>query len=220
MALTTLAGSTPTQVQTSGINEFRTGPFVASVQTLDLRDLQELTRQSALAGVQISGAITATGLVVSIPAGLQYYARQLWVASGTTTILVPDGSTSYVWGCSDGLLRVTTSGGSPVLPTSFDARMCCLLCKAVAVAGAVTITTTLQQTARYADATNRLVREGPLTIDYANAVVDVSTGALRIPSVTADPTVPGTGTYLWFRSDTLQMCVSVSGTIKRSVAFT
>ena len=188
MALSTLAGSAPSQVQSSGLNEFIAGqPLIAATQTLDLRDLQELTRQAELAGVQIAGTITATGLSVSIPAGLQYFARQIWKASGTTTVLVPDGSTSYIWGCSDGLLRVTTSGGSPTLPTGFDARSCCLICKAVAVAGTATITTALQQSARYADATNRLVHEGPLTIDYGNMVTDTSAGALRIPSVSAGP---------------------------------
>lgn len=217
MGFATLAGQATGTVQPSGLHEFIAGtPFVAATQSLDLRDLQQAAAQSLLAGVMAGGPVTVSGLVLTFPAGFTYWARQVWQASGTTTYSVPDASTTYVWACSDGVIRPTSTVLSP---TGFDGRSCCLVCKAVAAGGVATLDFSGQQRARTADATARKVQDGPLSLDYGAGVVDTSGAALRIPSVTADPTVPATGTFVWFRSDTLMLCVSVNGTVKRSAAF-
>lgn len=213
MSLTTIsglnpAGSSSDAVQPSGLYEFSDGDaFIAGDQNKDLQDLQELGRQAQLAGVHVAATITASGLTLNFPAGFQYFARQIYLMSGTTTFAVPDGSISYVWGCVDGILR-RTANTTP--PASFDATTACILVKATASAGVVTLDATVQQKSRYADPAARKVKDGPLTLDYANNVVDASGGALKVPVLASDPATPVDG-MVWINSATSKLKFRVGG---------
>ena len=218
MAFATMAGNAPSSVAHSGLIEATSGlPYSAAALNSALEDLQTPAKWGLLAGVLVTGVITGSGLNVAFPAGFTYFAGQVWKCGATTTINVPDTSVSYIWGCSDGQLR--TSASAATVPAGFDSRSACLLCKATAAGGVATVDVTVQQKARSADSAARKVADGPLSLDYANNVIDLSGAALKIPSVTADPTVPSVGTFVWFRSDTLQLSVSVGGVVKRSAAF-
>jgi hypothetical protein len=90
-----------------------------------------------------------------------------------------------------------------VLPIGFTAQACCLLAVATGNgpgSGSAQISLALQQTGRYADPVGRLVTDGPLVLDYANARVDASQNALMIPNVGSDPAAL-VNAMVWFRSD-------------------
>ena len=186
-------------------------PLVADDQNKDFRDLQELGRQTQLAGVMLATAITATGLTLGFGVGFLYFARQIWVASGTTSYSVPDEAITYLWGCADGILRPSASAATP--PAGFDTTQACLLVKATAHLGVVTLDVSVQQRSRYADPAARKVTDGPLSLDYANNRVDVSAGALVLPVLAADPATLVDG-MAWVNSATATLKYRVGGVTK------
>jgi hypothetical protein len=72
------------------------------------------------------------------------------------TQLVTDDATTYLWLCSDGETRITTT---TTPPTSYDERTACILCRVVAASGTATVDLSVQQRARAAS-TGRYVSEG------------------------------------------------------------
>lgn len=213
------AGSGSAPVLHNGLQGVSDGePFIAATQNADEQDLQAPCAYANLAGFLTGGNCTAAALNVTIPAGTSYFAKSVWITSGAIVVGVPDSATTYLWGCSDGIIRPTTT---LVLPTGFDAQSACLLVKAVAVSGVITLDNTVRQRGRYADRATRKVQDGPLSLDYANAVIDTSGAALQIPAFTgADPTVPSVGVFLWFRTDNNTLGVSNNGSVVHSVPLT
>lgn len=140
MSITTLGGLVNGQTTTGGALQVTSGsPLAASDLVAGLTDAAGIARQCLRAGV-LAGAIpTASGLTVTIPHGTVYVAGAVWTISGGSNVVVPDASTTYIWGCADGALR-TTSTTTP--PTGYDATTACILCKVVASGGNSTVTMT------------------------------------------------------------------------------
>jgi hypothetical protein len=121
------------------------------------RDLVEGARQQSLSGVISGGVCTAALLVVTIPANTYYIAGGIvWYNTGAETAGVSDDTTTYLWGCSDGVIRPTAT---TTPPTDFTASTACIITKAVAVSGVATVDNSVQQRARTADSTNRVIGE-------------------------------------------------------------
>ncbi len=215
LAIQTKSGQLPATANAMGLQGVTTGmPLQADAYNADARDIQEGHVQALLAGILAGGTCTAAGaLNITIPSGSTWYARQVWTLNADVTIGVAASVTTYVWGCSDGVIRQTTSG----LPSGFDATTAVLLTTATATSSTASVSNTGQHIARQVDRSNRVVTDGPLKLDYANAVVDASNSALRIPSFSSDPSVPGTGTFIWFNSTSGQAKVSVNGTVQPAV---
>lgn len=91
------------------------------------------------------GACTADGLVITVPSGTHYLARNVWYADGNAVVSVPDEATTYIWGCADGETRITSS---TTPPTGYDERTACILCRVVATSGVATVDLSVQQRAR------------------------------------------------------------------------
>lgn len=160
MAFKTINGFDPTggtnPVGTPGTKDFASGPLSSADLKNSFRDTLNAGIYQLAAGVLVGGVCTVSGLVVTVPSGTVYFAQQTWQGTSDTTISVPDNSTSYVWGCSDGVLRLTSSTTPPL---GFVRAQCALLVKATAVSGVVTLDLTVQDDARYVDNTNRVVYE-------------------------------------------------------------
>ena len=180
MSWTTLAGSAVADVAAAGLVELTTGePLVADDMNFDLRDLLHIAKRALLSGVIVPGVITAASLVVTFPSGFAFFAGQIWKAGASTTKTVTDNATAYLWGCSDGVVRSTASAA--ILPTSFDAHSACLLVKVTAASGVMTLDTTVQQMARTADETGRLVSENNLTFAPVADTIP-ATGNVVVPA--------------------------------------
>lgn len=164
--------STETESDVYGIRALVDGrPAVADDWNRNWRDIQESSSFSLLAGVLEGGAATASGLSVTIPSGTIYFARMVWKFTDNTTFVVPDNATTYLWGCSDGVVRQTSS---PTPPQGFTTRTACILTKANASSGVASVDNSVQQKARYSDPDIRLIQEGDaLKIDYTNRDVIV-----------------------------------------------
>lgn len=212
----TPSGTASGATNANGLNGLSSGsPLGSAKYNADQGDLQTPAMEALLPGVlNLAGGLTYSALVVTVPSGYAWYARQVWQANGTVTGSVPASATTYLWGCSDGLIRPASS---LTPPAGFAGPASCLL--AIVVSGSTAITSLAQGwTARACS--GRVVTDGPLVLDYANNVVDASGAALKIPSGTADPAVPGTGVYIWFRTDTSEIGVSINGTVKHTAALT
>lgn len=158
MAFKTLSGFTSSDVGANGLKQFTSAtPPLASDFNNDFTDEQAAAAYGMLAGVLSGGAITAAALNVTIPAGLTYFARQVWINDGSVvTVSVPDASTTYLWGCSDGQIRQTAT---TTPPSSFDNRTACILTKVVSSGGNAAVDDTARQRARTADGPNHVVSE-------------------------------------------------------------
>lgn len=164
--------STPNGYVGGTVNAKGVKSFAGTLATSDLQntyqDEQEPSAWGLLSGVLVTEAITAVGLLVSIGVGLTYYARTVWIAAGTTQITVAN-ITQYLWGCADGVMRLTTTDAPP---GGFDNTKSCLLARIVGSGGSCTITQAgFQQSARYADPATRQVIDGALLNDSANGRV-------------------------------------------------
>jgi hypothetical protein len=153
----TLTGLAAGSVQASGLQEQAAGsPLLSSRMNQDARELQMVAMQTHLAGVLTGGDITVSNLLVSFPVGFRFFARQIWEASGTTQVSVPDAATTYLWGCADGQIRLT---GTDAVPGGWDNRSACRLAKATAAGGVAVLDLSVQHRARFADASGRVVCE-------------------------------------------------------------
>jgi hypothetical protein len=125
-------------------------------------DAYQEARLQNLPGVLSGGVCTESGLVVTVPAGTVYVAGgQVWSTASGETVGVADDATTYIWGQRDGLLAITATT-SP--PPGFEDGGACLLVKAVAAAGVVTLDLSVQHRARTPDYTERTIREGGIVL--------------------------------------------------------
>lgn len=131
-------------------------PVIADDMNATFEDLQTPTMYSGLPGVLSGGQCSAALLAVTIPAETIWYARQVWRLESNRVENVADAQTTYLWGCSDGLIRQTNT---TTPPTDFTTRTACILCKIVASGGVALVDNTVQQRARYADASGRMVAD-------------------------------------------------------------
>ena len=154
MAFQSYTGAAYTDVAGGGLRSFIDYVIAANANN-DLYDLQSNPMYGLISGVLVGGDITASALAVTIPSGLAFYARQVWINSGTYTLNVADASTTAVWGCCDGQIR--TSAGASTYPSTFDYRTACLLCVVTSSGGVATVDNTQRQWARSIDGTGRRV---------------------------------------------------------------
>lgn len=153
----TINGTTATNAGASGLKEFTSGHVLSATDLMrDFKDPQDAIMRQCVPGVLSGGQCTASGLTVTIPSGTTVLCRSVWYADGDMTQSVSDETTSYVWLCSDGETRVTTT---TTPPAGYDERSACLLCRAVASGGNATVDLSVQQRAR-ASTTDRYVGEG------------------------------------------------------------
>lgn len=161
MGFQTVNGLAESVVDDRGLIVWGSAPYdtiSAAALNATLKDSQNADYYGLLPGVLVEQVLTATGLTLNVPVGLVYYARQVWVSAGTTTLLLPDNATSFVWLCADGVLRYTASAS--VYPTSFDGQSCALLARCVTLSGVVTtIDTSVRQYARRAYGGGRIAAE-------------------------------------------------------------
>lgn len=162
MAFLTIGGFSPTNSSenSNGIPNFGTAPYQSPTgdnwQDAFLDTLQE-SRYQHLAGVLSGGVCTVSGLVVTVPASTVYVAGgMVWTNASGETQSATDDATTYVWGCADGQLRITST---TTPPTGFESGKSCILTKAVAVSGTATLDNSVQHRARTADHTNRIIGE-------------------------------------------------------------
>lgn len=208
---TTPAGTAgPTEGNAFGLQGAVTGaPLTAAQLNDNWQDLQEYPRLGMLSGVVSGGIVTTSGLNVTIPSGTIWYARQAWKVTTNVIIGLTASATTYLWGCSDGVIRPTATSTPPA---GFDSTSACILCVGIAGSSTITLVSGAQQSARSID--GRVVTDGPLILDYGNGFVDASAAiAFKVPGVTSDPSVPGSGVYLWYRTDTNVLRASVSGSV-------
>lgn len=183
MGFTSLGGwAADDTVNASGIRNYAAQTVLNDTDLLgSFKDAQGVSVYEMLPGVLIGGVCTASALTVTIPAGTVFLARSIWIASGAVTKVVNDNTTSYLWARADGELEVTAS--PLTLPTGYDNRSCCLLCKVVSSGGVATVDNSVQQMGRYADPTNRFYSENVGGIQPAADAVPLG-AKVQIPSGT------------------------------------
>lgn len=159
MAFTTLKGFTHSQTDADGLIPFGEPGYTTMDKTIFRNTLKELLQggmYQGLAGVLAGGVCTAATNVVTIPANTYYIAGGVgWFNASAHTESVADG-TLYLWGCSDGEIH-TSSDTTP--PTGFTTRTACIITKAVTTGGVAVLDNSVQQRARTADGTNRIIGE-------------------------------------------------------------
>jgi hypothetical protein len=137
MAITTLSGTLPTAVTAAGVRNYTTGDAVSAAGLqADLGDAYAPAMYCLPAGVVLGFACTASGLSVTIPAGSVWFARQVWLVTGDITVTVPDNATTYLWGCSDGVIRQTSS---TTPPTGYTAYTAAIVAQVSASSGVATV---------------------------------------------------------------------------------
>jgi hypothetical protein len=163
MAFETINEFTQAQTDEDGLIPFGQPGFTtlnAEVFRNTLKDISQAFQYQSLCGVLSGGVCTAALLVVTVPAGTYYVAGgMVWHNESAETATVADAATNYVWGCCDGELRVTTTLTQDI---DFSGNRSCLLTKSVASGGVAVLDNSVQQRARTADHTNRIVGENAL----------------------------------------------------------
>lgn len=146
MGWKTISGTIAANAGASGLIEWSAGDgLAASDINANHADGQTPVMYGMPTGVLSGGICTADALVVTVPIGTHYLARNVWYSDGNATVSVPDEATTYIWGCADGELR-TTANTTP--PTGYDERTACILCRVVATSGVATVDLSVQQRAR------------------------------------------------------------------------
>lgn len=130
------------------------------------KDIQGLSRYFNLPGV-IDGTsylvdITIDGLDVTILAGFSWYARQVWtITDDDYELSVADDAISWIWGCSDGVIRVEQAATIELAaPDGFDWNQLALFAKVTAADGVGVIDLTVQQRARRVTSTRNISDNG------------------------------------------------------------
>jgi hypothetical protein len=165
MAFNTISGNVPGggpgQTDDLGVYKYSAqSPLTAASLIASFRDALQALRYQTLPGVLAGGVCTVAGLVVTVPTNTIYAAGSaIWTNSGAETKTVTDDVVNYIWGRSDGLLDITTTTTPPPV---FEGGNACIIVKATAVTGVVTLDHSVQHRARTADHTNRFVKEGEI----------------------------------------------------------
>lgn len=147
MGWKTISGTIAANAGASGLIEWSAGDgLAASDINANHADGQTPVMYGMPTGVLSGGICTADALVVTVPIGTHYLARNVWYSDGNATVSVSDEATTYIWGCADGELR-TTANTTP--PTGYDERTSCILCRVVATGGVAAVDMSVQQRARH-----------------------------------------------------------------------
>lgn len=179
MGFTTLGGyAADSTVDANGIKAFAAQTILpASDLTDSYLDTQGVAVYGLLPGIIAGGVCTAASLTLTIPSGTVFLARTIWVANASVTVALNDNTTVYIWACSDGEMRTTASAFT--LPTGYDARSCCLMCKVTTASGVATVDITVQQKARASDPTGRMVSENnPCIAPVADTIPSTATAVI------------------------------------------
>lgn len=182
MAIHTASGQDSGTVGGHGVPTLGNTVLTATILNNLNIDLLSTLKALCLSGVVAGGVCTVSGLTVTIPSGTTYYAEMLWSLTSNATVSVVNGTTVYIWGCSDGVIRTTTS---TTPPTSFTTSTACIIAKATASGFVVTLDATAQQQTRYADPSARTVRDGVLTIGQTSVQIGGGAGVKAVLSTTA-----------------------------------
>lgn len=167
MPFQTAGGFQSPDVTDEGLRQLSAGMVLTAslLQGID-RDDRSAARFCFPSGWVTGGAITASGLTVSIPAGATcLVAGTLWVATGVTTYLVPDDTTCWLWLCGDGVLRHTATF---VYPTGFGDQTAMLLCRVTSASGVATVDVTVRQETIFASPRSWFL---PLALRFGRRVI-------------------------------------------------
>jgi hypothetical protein len=160
MAFITIKEFTTSQTDADGLLPFGDAGYTTLNATQlrnTLKDIMQAFRYGNLAGVLSGGVCTASGLVVTVPANTFFVAGgMVWFNESNHTESFADAASTWLWGCSDGLLRQTTTSAQD---PDFLGDASCLITFGVAASSVVTLDNGLQQRARTADHTNRVIGE-------------------------------------------------------------
>lgn len=183
MAIERLSGY-PGPATEWGVNEWVTGDMPTAAEfNANFRESIASLARAHLSGLLAGGVCTASGLDITVPSGTTYYSRVGWTLTDDEVVTVPDEATTYIWACSDGVLRQTDSTAPP---SGFDGSTACIVTKAVASSGTAALDNSVAQWARRVDASAREVTEGPMRVNYQEGVVavpllDLPEGAAPVP---------------------------------------
>src|ERR1700679_1478537 len=193
MTFETPSGYTAGQLNENGVLAF-SGPLRSADLVDSFEDGQEPAHWGLLPGVLVASAITGSGLTLSFPDGYAYYARQVWVSVGISSVILSN-MTLYLYGCSDGQVR-TSATETP--PAGWDDTSSCLLCLAVGSGGNLTITQAgVQQLARYANPATRVIQDGAITNDAGNSRIITQGFMPQMTNIPAGVTVDVPAGYQW-----------------------
>jgi hypothetical protein len=163
MAIKTIAQLDPAgtvggvPVGTSGLKEWTNSDGMYGTHlTADFKDVQAISSHQLLCGVTAGGVCTGSALTVTVPSGTEVYAFVMWTLDANATYLVGDNLVTYLWLCSDGIVRQTFT---TTQPATFLRNQCCLLCKYTTVAGVGTMDLSVQDQARTVSALYRTILE-------------------------------------------------------------
>lgn len=163
------AGVGASQVGSNGLKAFSASSALAADDLNNTyKDVQLPLTYLLQPGVTTTGSITASGLVVSFPSGFAFFAQNVWTNNATVTTTVTDGTTTYIWGCSDGNLRKTSSSTQP---TGYTGSGSCLLCSATASGGTATIDISAQQLSTIGNKVNASATAGAATANADKGTV-------------------------------------------------
>lgn len=147
MGFTTIkAGFTKDQTDGDGLRPVTGSPTQAQWEGT-FKDIMQPFLYETLSGVLEGGVCTVSALNVTVPINTVYVAGGIvWKTLVGEVQAVTDNATTYIWGCADGEVRITST---TTPPTDFTERTACILTKAVAVSGTATLDNTVQQKAMY-----------------------------------------------------------------------
>lgn len=134
MGFKTVSGLTPSEVSPSGLTSLANGqPFDIQKLLSTLSDLQSLVNAIHQKGV-LAGTISVNGLGVAFASGFKYHAGMTWATDTNVQVLMSANTNNWLWGCSDGVIRVTQTNAAP------GGYQSCLLCTATTNATSATVT--------------------------------------------------------------------------------
>jgi hypothetical protein len=148
MGFTTIkAGFTTAQTDGDGLRPVTGSPTQAQWEGT-FKDIMQPFLYETLAGVIEGDVCTASVLDVTIPINTVYVAGgMVWKTLVGEVQAVTNDATTYIWGCADGELRVTST---TTPPTGFEGGKSCIIVKAVAASSVVTLDHSVQQKAMVA----------------------------------------------------------------------
>jgi hypothetical protein len=151
----------------TGIYPIVTGePLVAAPINKTWKDLQAATKNMQLPGTMLIGSflnfIVAIGLDITIRNTFRWYAHTVWELQADYIQSVADDEISWIWGCKDGVIRVTTgdfADADAPYPDDMGYYDACLFCKVTAADGVAIIDPYCQMVARIADGQRRKITD-------------------------------------------------------------
>ncbi len=139
-------------------------PLFADPINKTWKDLQAPAKNMQLPGTMLIGTflnfITASALDVTIRNTFRWYAQTVWELQADVIKSVADDTVSWIWGCKDGSIQVTTGDvpyTSAPYPDGYLYYDAALFCRVVAAGGVAIVDPFCQMVSRVADGQRRKI---------------------------------------------------------------